>query len=46
MNFKCGQSKCAAGQGRVVKRVEIPPWKVGQTPGRESLEALYGLSVG
>jgi hypothetical protein len=34
-----GQIYCAAGQGRVVKRVEIPPWKVGQPPSSESLEA-------
>jgi len=29
----------AAGQGRVIQRVETPPRKAGQPPGSESLEA-------
>jgi hypothetical protein len=36
-----GQSKCAAGQGRVIKRVGSPPRKVGQPPGSKSLEAVW-----
>ena len=31
----------AVGQGRIIKRVEIPFRKVGQPPGSESLEALW-----
>jgi hypothetical protein len=30
---------CAAGQGRVIKRVKVPPRKEGHPPGSESLEA-------
>jgi len=33
--------KCAAGQGRVIQRVEIPPRKVGQPPGSKSLEVCW-----
>jgi len=31
----------AAGQGRIIKRVRIPPRKVGQPSGSESLEAAW-----
>ena len=44
-----GQFSRAAGQGRVVQRVRIPPRKVGQPPGSESLEVGWQhatLSVG
>jgi hypothetical protein len=33
-----GHHTCAAGQGRVIQRVGIPPRKAGQPPGSESLE--------
>ncbi|MCG2741668.1 MAG: hypothetical protein L6300_15740, partial [Syntrophaceae bacterium] len=31
----------AAGQGRVIKRVTIPPRKEGHPPGSKSLEAVW-----
>ncbi len=36
-----GQGYSAAGQGRVIQRVRIPPRKAGQPPGSESLEAVW-----
>ena len=44
-----GTPYCAAGQGRVIQRVQIPSRKVGQPPGSESLEVCWqqqALSVG
>ncbi len=39
--LKRGWIYCAAGQGRVFQRVEIPPGKVSQPPGSKSLEAQW-----
>ena len=39
VTLKRGQHASAAGQGRVIQRVETPPRKAGQPPGSESLEA-------
>jgi hypothetical protein len=36
-----GQPLSAAGQGRLIQRVGIPPRKVGQPPGSESLEIWW-----
>ena len=36
-----GQYTCAAGQGRVIKRVRTPPRKDGHPPGSESLEVWW-----
>ena len=33
-----GQTYSATGQGRIIQRVRIPPRKVSQPPGSESLE--------
>ena len=39
--YRCavwGQTYSATGQGRIIQRVRIPPRKVSQPPGSESLE--------